>query len=215
VNYSQSAPIFLFEQVVDVLTVALLASLAVSLVFPDLGPWAWLGLVLAGCLGAAIVVWSGRHLVIWLVSAYARRRKSGGNVAVTTTQVSGERLRALGSPAMLIASTVIGLLAWLPPGLGLFMILLDLGLTVTVPIAIGIFSISLLAGVVSFFPGGLGTTEAAIVLLVLTVGGDPPVAVATAIISRVSTLWFAVALGVVAVMASKVMAGKPRSSGAS
>lgn len=215
VNYSRSAPIFLYEQVVDVLAVALLASLAVSLVFPDLGPWAWLALVVAGCVGAVIVVRGGRHLVMWMVSAYARRRKSGGDATVTTTLVSGERLRALGSPAMLITSTVIGLLAWLPPGIALFLILLELGLAVTVPIAIGIFSISLLAGVVSFFSGGLGTTEAALALLVLAVGGDPPVAVAAAIISRVSTLWFAVALGAVAVMVSTVMAGKPGSGGAS
>jgi uncharacterized protein (TIRG00374 family) len=96
---------------------------------------------------------------------------------------------------LLILSILVGFVAWSLPGIGLLVILFDLGFVVSPERAIGIFSLSLLAGVFSIFSGGLGTTEAALGLLLLTVGVDPPLAVAAAIISRVSTLWFAVALG--------------------
>ena len=47
-------------------------------------------------------------------------------------------------------------------------------------------------------PGGIGTTEVATGLLLAAAGADPQIAVTAPLISRLSTLWFAVALGLVA-----------------
>jgi uncharacterized protein (TIRG00374 family) len=64
-----------------------------------------------------------------------------------------------------------------------------------------IFAASTLFGLVSFLPGGLGTSEATSAgLLIALVGVSASVAAAATIIIRFCTLWFGVGLGVVALL---------------
>jgi len=63
-----------------------------------------------------------------------------------------------------------------------------------------IFSISILLGAASMVPGGLGATEAALIYQLTDAGMPPADAVAAAIALRLSTLWFAIMLGVLALL---------------
>lgn len=90
---------------------------------------------------------------------------------------------------------LLGSIAWLIQGLAFYFILTTLDINISLQQSIGIYAISLLAGAVSFIPGGIGTTEAVMTLLLTLLGADTPTAIAAALISRLSTLWFAVALG--------------------
>lgn len=92
----------------------------------------------------------------------------------------------------------IGLVAWGIQGIAFYSIATALGFNPGFGALVGIYAISLLAGAASFVPGGLGTTEAAMVTLMMLLGAEAPTAWAIAIISRVATLWFAVALGLTA-----------------
>ena len=65
----------------------------------------------------------------------------------------------------------------------------------------------MLAGAVSFLPGGLGGTEATMVGLLAWSGMALPDAVAATVLIRVCTLWFAVLLGVAAL---PIVAGADR-----
>ncbi len=78
-----------------------------------------------------------------------------------------------------------------------------------VPVAecMKIFSVAMLLGAASMFPGGLGATEAALVYQLHQAGMDVPGAVAAAIALRLSTLWFAILLGVGALL---TFAGRQR-----
>lgn len=89
----------------------------------------------------------------------------------------------------------LGTVAWLIQGLAFYFILTTLSIDISLQQSIGIYAISLLAGGLSFIPGGIGTTEAVMVLLLTLLGADTATAIATALISRLSTLWFAVGLG--------------------
>jgi len=89
----------------------------------------------------------------------------------------------------------LGSIAWSIQGLAFYYILNTLEVDISLQQSIGIYAISLLAGALSFIPGGIGTTETAMVLLLNFLGADIAVAVSVAIISRLSTLWFAVVLG--------------------
>ena len=61
----------------------------------------------------------------------------------------------------------------------------------------------MLAGALSFMPGGLGGAEAVMIAL-LTLNGVPmPVAVAATVFIRLATLWFAVVIGLVALIRSR------------
>ncbi len=90
---------------------------------------------------------------------------------------------------------LLGGIAWIIQGLAFYFILSTLNINITLQQSIGIYAISLLAGAASFIPGGIGTTEAVMTLLLTLSGADTATAIAAALISRLSTLWFAVALG--------------------
>lgn len=90
---------------------------------------------------------------------------------------------------------LLGSIAWLIQGVAFYFILTTLNIDITLQQSIGIYAISLLAGAVSFIPGGIGTTEAVMTLLLTLLGADTATAIAAALISRLSTLWFAVGLG--------------------
>jgi len=93
---------------------------------------------------------------------------------------------------------IFGAIAWLIQGLAFYFILTTLNVDINLQQSIGIYAISLLAGAISFVPGGIGTTEAVMTLLLSFLGVDSSTAIAAALISRLSTLWFAFSLGFIA-----------------
>jgi len=90
---------------------------------------------------------------------------------------------------------ILGLIAWSIQGIAFHFILTTLNVELSLQQSVGIYAISLLAGALSFIPGGIGTTEAVMTLLLTLLGADTATAIAAALISRISTLWFAVVLG--------------------
>jgi uncharacterized protein (TIRG00374 family) len=65
-----------------------------------------------------------------------------------------------------------------------------------------IYSLSTLAGALAFLPGGLGATEATMTAMLMSdpASLDREVAVAATLVVRLATLWFAVLLGVLALL---------------
>jgi uncharacterized protein (TIRG00374 family) len=65
-----------------------------------------------------------------------------------------------------------------------------------------IYATTTVAGALSFLPGGLLVTEASMTLFLVASahGLDRPAAVAATILTRLCTLWFAVVLGLVALV---------------
>jgi uncharacterized protein (TIRG00374 family) len=104
----------------------------------------------------------------------------------------------------------IGLVAWTAEAVGFYLILGYQAAGVLLPAAVGIYAISMLAGAVSFLPGGLGSTEAAMAGLLVLVGVDPAVAVGSTIVCRIATLWFAVALGLCALIVLELTGTRAR-----
>jgi uncharacterized protein (TIRG00374 family) len=110
--------------------------------------------------------------------------------------------RVLLSPPMLVIGFVLGVIAWGLEGVGLQVISTMIPMvSLDYVSAIGIYAVAIIVGALSFLPGGLGTTEAAMVALLATHGYSMPDAILLTIICRVLTLWFAVALGWVAGLA--------------
>lgn len=104
--------------------------------------------------------------------------------------------RALLAPGLLIQGLSLGLLAWAAEGFGVFLTLSWLGVDLQPARAIGLYAASVLAGALSFLPGGLGGTEAAMIALLVSVGAVLGTAVLATLICRLVTLWFAVLLGI-------------------
>ena len=91
-------------------------------------------------------------------------------------------------------------MAWMAQGVSLYLIVHALGYELTASTVIAIYCLSILAGAASFIPGGLGATEAAIVLLLSAAGVGQTDAITASLVSRSLTLWLAVGIGVVAMI---------------
>jgi uncharacterized protein (TIRG00374 family) len=128
------------------------------------------------------------------------RIRSMGEHLLSLLSSSADLLRS----GPLYVGLALGLLAWAAEGYGLYFVLERLGATTPLYLAAGIYGVSVLAGVVSFMPGGLGGTELVMGSLLILTGVDSPIAVSAVIICRLATLWFAVAIGLTFVVGIEV-----------
>jgi uncharacterized protein (TIRG00374 family) len=78
-------------------------------------------------------------------------------------------------------------------------LLAKLGIALPPLAAFALYPLAQLFGAASMLPGGIGTTDAAIVITLHSFGTPLDLAANTAIGMRLSTLWFAIALGFVAI----------------
>lgn len=103
---------------------------------------------------------------------------------------------------MLVYGIALGLVAWGAEGMAFYYIMHVLGSDLSLQTALFIYAFSMLVGALSFLPGGLGGTEATMVALLILNNVAQPQAVAATVLIRLATLWFAVALGVIALSIS-------------
>jgi len=106
-------------------------------------------------------------------------------------------------PAPLLMSTALSVAAWFLECLAFWMVVRGLpGARLALPTATFIYSAMTVAGALSFLPGGLGVTEAGMLALLGTFasGVGRGGAAAATFVTRACTLWFAVAIGLAALM---------------
>lgn len=104
------------------------------------------------------------------------------------------------APLLLSKATGLSILAWGAEAYAFHLILKWMGLEVSLPFAIFVYAISMLAGALSFMPGGLGGTEAMMIGLLVWKGTNSTEAIAATLLIRIATLWFAVGLGCIAML---------------
>jgi uncharacterized protein (TIRG00374 family) len=122
-------------------------------------------------------------------------------------QRSLRRLAALNRADVFLPALGLGVAGWLCEGISLFVLARALGLDLSAVRCVFIFAFSMIVGAVSVLPGGLGSTEASMAgLLTLQHVALPAAIVATAVV-RVTTLWFAVGLGLLALPAALRLTG--------
>jgi uncharacterized protein (TIRG00374 family) len=194
VPYTVSLACFFTERLLDVFVIGLLASLTVT-AFSEYRIFVFV--TSSMIIGALIFIRSRwMHLILeWLLTQINihwlhRLLFHINGLLKSAVQFLSWRLITFGSG--------LGTLAWLLQGFAFYYIVSRLGLEIGLLAAMGIYAISLLAGAISFIPGGVGTTEVVMGLLISLLGAEPAIAVAAPLISRLSTLWFAVVIGLLA-----------------
>lgn len=103
------------------------------------------------------------------------------------------------TPQDIGVTIVLGLLAWSLTSYALVLLVSILGFNLPLPDAAGIYPLSMLAGAASMLPGGVGTTEVALVLMLGSYHVPTDLAVLAAVGIRIASLWFAVASGLLAI----------------
>lgn len=106
--------------------------------------------------------------------------------------------QALLAPDIFGYAFLLGLIGWGLEGLIVFLALGMFGYPFTVGGSLLVVASSAIAGGVSALPGGVGAAEGVMVGLLLWLGVPLPLAVLTTLITRFSTLWLGVAIGLVA-----------------
>lgn len=198
VPYVQSLAMFFAERLSDLIAMVVLSALAIWQ-FPQYQALvavmlALMTVVLALFQSRIMRVRATRRITVWSRGRGRFGTSLRGGLALLTAAIRLLR------PRMLAGGLAISLLAWAAEGTGFYFILHYLHLDLPLSIAVGIYSISVLIGAISFLPGGLGSTEAVMILLLLLAGASHPTAIAATLICRIATLWFAVGLGGIALM---------------
>ena len=196
---ARTAPVIIAERLTDVIALVLLASLGVATT--GIGG---LLVITASILAASIVVFLvsprlSRGLLAWMgklpvIGRYSHRLE----------EAYESMLRLMGVRTMLW-TTGLSLLAWGGEGLACWWIVNAFeGVNASLGDVVFIFSFSTLAGALSMLPGGLLATEGSMIGLltaVLHVMPSKTSATAATLLTRFCTLWFAVLLGAMALLA--------------
>ena len=195
IRYLQSLPLMLADRVLDVWAVLLIALAGLS----GFAQYRWQAGLLAGVIAVVSVpfVWPARLEPLLRCSA----RRIQGRTAVRLRRMlrlMQSLVQWRGYGITLLPSA----LGWLAEGTALYLVLRHFGADVGMGQAVFVFCFGMIVGAISMLPGGLGSTEVAMVALltVLGVGTDAAV-VATAVV-RLTTFWFAVLLGSLAMPAA-------------
>jgi uncharacterized protein (TIRG00374 family) len=113
---------------------------------------------------------------------------------------SAQRLMA---PKPLMLATLISVGAWFCECYAFYFVFKGLNVSSFLSQAIFVYAFSTLIGAVSMLPGGLGATEGSMTGLLILLEIPKHTAVAATIIIRICTLWFAVFVGILALILGK------------
>jgi len=191
VPVSTSAPVVLMERLTDVISVVILGLTGLALL--PLPVVSALVVVLLLC-GSALVLSTSRHSDRLLRLPVLRRGQSA-------IRSSREWLRLLTAPSAVLVAVVLGTLAWLSEGVALWVILQGLDIeAVELLRALPVYAAATLVGAISTLPGGLIGTEGSMVALLQQAGMTKVAASTGTLLVRLVTLWFAVIVGLVALV---------------
>ncbi len=205
----RAAAAFLSERLSDLVAVVLI-SLPGLTIMPRGLPVVVVGLVAVVTLGLTLGLGDRlNHLASRLEA------KRGGFVRAGARKIAlllFEARRCHAPRATLIA-TLLSIVAWSAEATAFYLVLRWLGIETSLWYAMSVYALAMLAGALSFLPGGLGGTEAVMVAMLLFKGAPEPLAVAATIVIRLTTLWFAVALGLVTLLVGQKLL-RPQEQGA-
>lgn len=193
--------LFIYERCLDLLAVLLLATLAAH-------QFEQFRIASAFAVVLVVVVLAVAGNPAWL-AALARTLdcRHFGRLAMATRVVAGglADARRWANWIDVTVSLGLGLLAWGLLALSFHWLLGRLGADVPVLTALAIYPLSMLVGAASMLPGGLGSTEATIVILLVSSKVAAEVAVLAAVGARLSSLWASILFGVMSMWISEVL----------
>jgi glycosyltransferase 2 family protein len=176
----RSAPIVLAERVTDGTGVILLAALSIAWA-GGAELWPLLVVVFGGLVGIVVAIRSR------LLARFDRL----ADARAAALELLGVRL--------VLSMTVLAAVSWFFECLAAYVCVRGLDLDVSLVETTAVFCVASLAGAVSFLPGGLLVAEGSMTALFKRLGDLTNASAAAAtVLVRLATLWFAVALGLVA-----------------
>lgn len=186
----RTAPLVLMDRATDLAAMGLMLGLAVSMTTLGLSAAVPVAIV---AIGVAYLATQPRLLsalvtLIWRALGFWPRRFARARQAARS-------LVRFSAPKILGPALVLGFAGWIAEGYALHLLLCWMGAEIGLWTSIGIFVFAMLAGGLTGAPGGLGGAEAAMIALLSLQGIGLEISVPATAIIRVTTLWFAIAIG--------------------
>lgn len=190
--FERTAPLAIIDRAADLSAMALL--LAVALTFSTTGVTGGVPVALA----ALVVAFVATRPQLLKAVGDALYRVSGRRMPRLFARVrrASRSLEVFSSPAVLLAGGALGVGGWFAEGYAFYLLLTWMGADIGLWMSVAIFIFATLAGGLTGAPGGLGGAEAAMVALLAVQGVPLEIAVPATLIIRVTTLWFAIAIGI-------------------
>ena len=199
----RSAPLLIVDRAADVAAMGILTAVAVSL--STIGASAGVPVAVIALIFALIV--TRESLFLWAVNLtwrivgrwprlFARLRRAG------------HALGPFSDWPVVIPALVLGIAGWFAEGYAFHLLLVWMGADIGLWTAVGIFTISALTGGATGSPGGLGGAEAAMVALLSVQGVPLEVSIPATAVIRLTTLWFAILIGLFVFPAAQRIASR-------
>jgi glycosyltransferase 2 family protein len=190
------APVALTDRSSDLAAMALLLALSVAAT----GGSNAVGLIFAllvAAAGLSVALILMRPELLRLIAALIWRLTGKGARLMARLRRASHTLKLFARPQMVLATTLIGMAGWAAEGYAFHLLLVWLGHDIGLAKAVAIFTFATLAGGATGAPGGIGGAEAAMLGLLALEGVPFEAALPATIIIRVTTLWFAVLVGLI------------------
>lgn len=181
---AQSLAIFGAERLADLLGLLLMCL-----------PVAWWVAGLGGPLAYAMLLAGG----LAVVGVLALFSGFGQGLLTRVSWLSDARQCLATRPLAWFSLTLV---AWAAQGLAVWLLCRDAGLSIGMLQAAGFYAVAMVGGALSLLPAGLGGTEALLTGLLVVHGASAAQALGITVLARVLTLWFAVAIGALALVYS-------------
>ncbi|MCB2117586.1 MAG: flippase-like domain-containing protein [Rhodobacteraceae bacterium] len=189
-SLERTAPLALMDRAADLAAMALILALCVAFATTGVRGAAPVALL---ALAAAFTATHPR-LLAWIVTQVhrlvGRMPRLFGKLRAAARSL--DRFSGAGT---MVPALALGMTGWLAEGYAFHLLLGWMGTDIGLMKAIAIFIFSTLAGGLTGAPGGVGGAEAAMIALLSLDGVPMEVSVPATAIIRVTTLWFALGIG--------------------
>ncbi|MEJ1993006.1 MAG: lysylphosphatidylglycerol synthase transmembrane domain-containing protein [Maritimibacter sp.] len=189
-RFERTAPLMLIDRATDLAAMGLLLGLALGLSASGIS----FGLPVTALALIAAYIATRPRLLARLAEWGYRFSGRGKRLFAKIRRASGT-LASFSSPGLMSASLVLGFIGWFAEGAAFYLLLSWMGADVGLAKAVAIFVFSGIAGGLTGAPGGVGGAEAAMVALLSLDGVGLEAALPATAIIRVTTLWFAILIG--------------------
>lgn len=189
-SFDRAMPLVLMDRAGDLAAMALILALALSLAATGVA-----GAVPVALAALAVAAVATRPRLLAAIATWGHRATGRFARLFARLRRAARSLTRFSDPRVLFAAIALGCIGWLAEAWGFHLLLVWMGADIGLWKAVAIFVFATLAGGLTGAPGGVGGAEAAMIAL-LTLDGVPlDAAVAATAIIRLTTLWFALLLG--------------------
>jgi uncharacterized protein (TIRG00374 family) len=192
---SKTAPIVIIDRLTDFISFLFLGAVGVFIFRYGL----WFFVFIAIFLALLLFILSSQKFASLFLKTLSRFRLLRG--WLPRLETLWQSARKMTTPKIVLISVFLGLFAWSAECLGFWLVALGLGLkNISLLAAFFIYSFSTILGAVSMIPGGLGIQESSMAGLLILMSLSKTQATAATLIIRACTLWFAVLIGIIALI---------------